>query len=109
MQGDWPCMVWSYLDRNFDSKGKSQGVATGINSHLASLQTIEATTNLSYMTIIIYINMNIPRLLYFYKGVVVKSASFGEFTIDTHSPQIVMWSFWSSSMASEFVHILHSS
>ena len=52
-------------------------------AYLASLQTIEAAANLSYTTVMIYINMNIPRLLYFYKGGVFESVLSSEFTIDT--------------------------
>ena len=60
-----------------------QEVAASVDSHLASLQTIEAAANLSYTTIMIYINMNIPRVLYFYKGGVFESVLSSEFTIDT--------------------------
>ena len=84
----------------------SQGVAASVDSHLASLQNIEAAANLSYTTIMIYINMNIPRLLYFYKGGVFESVLSSEFTIDTPDGHAVIWL---SSVASEFVHILHSS
>ena len=84
------------------------GVAASINSHLASLQTIEAMANLSYTTIIIYINMNIPRLLYFYKGGVFESVCERKHTIDTQPPDghAVIWL---SLVVSKFVHILHSS
>ena len=56
----------------------------------------------------IYINMNIHRLLYFYKGGVFESVLSSEFTIDTQPPD-GHGVIWSSLVASEFVHILHSS
>ena len=45
-------------------------------AYLASLQTIEAAANLSYTTVMIYINMNIPRLLYFYGAVHLNTTNF---------------------------------